>query len=672
MSQRRTVEYVFTGSTRGFEAAQNRILSGLGRLQTQSRRTSGELGMIDQQMRAIGTTARYAFAGAFIFGITGAIQRLTDFQNQLGTVASLAGTINNQGNYQAPSNNFLGSVGDQAMLAANRVGVATDDVQNYMSRFFSTFQYTNRDHQRALADMRAFTGEVTRLQATMGIEAGDPQQLAGGIAGFVNQIPGGRRNIPKTTNRVANMILELTAATPNITGRDISRDIGRIGATMSQTGMTPEQTFSVWAQAGRAGGSASVIGRGIAQMMGNLLHPNTPTQQQAYLGVGLPTDPNSLRQMGAMNVLQRMIRATVTGPIAAQNANALNNENIDDPTQAIAAANVRGIDLNRVYGLFGRQESARQFVNLLAQGGVKGLQDFIRTLKQAEDQNRAGQRERAALNQRELARFGVARQNISLGLARGAAYPLEHIVAPPIIAASDALAGHPHIRQAADAALGAVLLRSGIRRFLRGRAGAAGGASAAGLAIAAEEAPALLAGGAHPTGSRDNPIWVMISPASWFVGSPGGFASPAGTGEGTSVGMGRRLFNRLRPALPLATAGGAEIAIPTAMAGASVAEAYWLTRHQPVPHAARGSNRWDTDQQRAIAMADSFANKMTGFNADRALRVEGQANADLTVRLVDAQGRQITVQEHKGVPVKIWGANQMPTSQGKRGTKKGH
>lgn len=668
MSQRRILEYEVIGNTRGFDAAFNRVNAGLGRASTLGRKTASDLGLIDRQLMAIGTTARYALAGSLVFGITGAIQRLTDFQNQLGTVAGLAGKLNtNTGTYTAPNSTFLSQVGNEAELAANRVGIATNDVQDYMARFYSTFQYSDPNNKSALRDMRSFVDEVTRLQALLGAEAGDPQALAGGIAGFVNQIPGGRAHVGKTTNRVANLVSFLTASTPNITGRDISRDIGRIGATMSQTGMTPDQVFSVWGQAGKAGGSSSVIGRGMAQLLGNLLHPSTPTQVKTYASLGLPTDPNALRSMGAFNVLKRMMAAATNGPVSATNAGALNNENIDDPGSAINAAGVKGINLNTVYGLFSRQESARQFVNLLAQGGVKGLETYIRTQKKASDANAVYARETAALHQRSLARFGVARQNISLSLARGAAWPLNNIVAPPIIAGSNFLAGHTHVREAVDATLGALLLRSAASRFLKARKLGSAGSAAAGMALTAEAAPNLLAGGT-PTGARDNPLWVIIHPTSWYVGQPGGF-SQSTTAKGKEASFAAKLGKFIKGGAPgeAGTGAGLFAGFDTALAGTGVglplaallAGVYFSHSHGPAKSPL--AKLMDANSLKNIP-----GSVMPGLG-----NTPLYGSLDVTTKLVDGQGRVISVETHKGVPVKNWGASGMPTSKGKKGKASG-
>jgi hypothetical protein len=567
----RRLQVDVTGSESGFTASMNRVVAGLTRVGSGLRQGGNDAGLFSKQLMAIGTTARYALAGQLVFGITGALSRLGDFKAELGTIDSLAGQIDKNQNFTSIGNQ-LNAVGTEAILMSNKFGIAVGDVESYMQRFFSSFDVPGGVQGR-MRSMDAFVERVSELQAMMGSEAGDPQALAGGIAGLISQIPGGRQDIPGNTKRIANMIAYMTRVTPNITGRDISRDIGRVGATMTLANMTPEQAFSVWGVAGMAGGSASVIGRGVAQLLGSsLLHPNTPAQQRAYMMAGLPTDPTTLRQMGGMNILERMLR--YVGPNARiRNRGALSDENICD-ADAIRAAGVSGINLTAIYQMLGRQESVRQFVNLLGQGGVKALRAYIDHQQQAIKVDQQRQRYEAAAHQRTLLRFSQARQNLSMSLVNAADWPIEHLIADPVIGISNQMARHKTATQVGIAGALGIAAASRLRALSAfrtgGRFGRAGRAlgilgnaqrEAIGGAITAEELPAAIAGG-KTDGTRANPYWVIISPLSWSVGSPGGFMSPTGaaggkaadTVEGAAEKTGSRMLGWLKKAAPVGLA----------------------------------------------------------------------------------------------------------------------
>ena len=731
MSTRR-LNVEITGSSRGLEAALNRINAGLGRTQGQIRQTNKEMGLWQRQLMAIGTTARYALAGQFVFGVTAAITRLADFQTQLGRVASLAGDLNRQtGQYTGPSQGFLQGVGDQAILESNKVGIATTDIQAYMTRFFSTFQVPPGTRMK---EMSAFVDEVARLGAMLGTEAGDPQQLAGGIAAMVNQIPGGRRNIGSTTNRVANMISFMLAETPNVTGRDIGRDIGRIGQSASIANMTPEQAFAVWGLAGKAGGSAGVLGRGVAQLLGSsLLHPQTKEQVKAYGQMGLPADPNMLARMGGFQVLLQMMER-VGGNVKIRNPKALGNEELSDE-DALAAAGITGLDRTTLYKALGRQESVRQFIALMGQGGVKALKDYIATQDKATKSNAVRSREEEFQKQNALTRFNQQRANLGLGLARGIQWPLENIVAPPVGALSNAVTEHRTATQVALGALfGAMAIGKGgsiFKAWRNRKAGGSPGQELVGGLLATEAASNVLAGG--PTdGTRANPFWVIIHPTSWAVGQPGGgVGGPPGVpGDGPEKKLAKSLWDRIPGSIKAGVAGAAAagwrgsistgkylgrrvgpkalirgpgpIAALTALAfpeaaGADIERGYgnydldklypntnWrkfgmlnmLTRQGTGdPAKTRMFNpilQQFANKEIAPAKAEAMLERMAaarGFNlqTSQSQRVDmfGHGVTDVTVRLVDAQGRPIKIVEKKGIPMKFALAKPAPTFKGK-------
>lgn len=673
MSTRRRVEFELVGNAGNIEAVLNRLNSGISRTARQSSGLNRELGMVDRQLQAIKTTARYALAGGLIFGITGAISRLRDFQDRLAQVTALSGTVNAQGSYTAPSTNFLNRVGDQAILMSNQLGIAVGDVQDYMSRFFSAFDVGRMGGNEKLAQLQQFVSEVGNLQASLGAEAGDPQQLAGGIAGFVRQIDPRGRNIGQNTERISGLIWQMLAQTPNVTGRDISRDIGRVGATMTIANMTPEQVFAVWTQAGAAGGSASVIGRGVAQLLGtSLLHPTTPAQVRAFRQAGLPTDPTTLRTMGGMQVLERMMTAVAPKGARVRNPMALNDENLEDP-EAIAGAGVHGINLTLLYNLLGRQESVRQFINLIAQGAVPALKEHVRTLNSANAQEQQHQREQAAQRQRVLSQVAQAASNLPLQMVRQARWPLEHLVAPPLVGLSNLSARHPQATQATEAALGIALAGYGAgrlaRAFRRARGRGAGvrgaGMEAAGMAITAEELPNILQGGSAD-GSRANPYWVVISPVSWQVGSPGGtnpFSDPV-PGANTKSKMAKRLAEKLSipgGSAAAGAAGGGFLAGDTALAATGIG----LPLAALLAAAYFGQGRGPMVGQVTQTMNQNARSQQ--FGGDRYFR----GALDTTIRLVDAQGRTIAVDRQKGVPVKQIPDKGIPTAQGRPGSRRG-
>lgn len=709
MSYKQRVEAEFTGNASGFMAAVNQVQSGITRVGSGFRGGTRDGSLFANQLKAIGTTARYYLAGQLVFGVTSAISSLADFKGQLGEIDSLAGKITGNGNFQGLGDQ-LATVGSSAILTANSVGIATGDVEQYMTRFFSSFDPPGGAKQK-IKVMNQFVTEMARLQAMMGSEAGDPQALAGGVAGFINSIPGGRKNIGANTHRVANLIAFLTKETPNITGQNVATDVGRIGAGMQLANMTPEQVFALWGVAAKAGGSPSVIGRGIAQLVGtSLMHPKSPAQLQAFQMAGLPTDPTQLRAMGGMNVVFKLLQSATTGKVRFSKS-ALNDPDAD-PATAIEGAGVSGINLTQLYNMFGRQESVRQFVNILGQGGVKAIKDYMAAQEKAKKQNLAWQREDAAIRQRTLLRFGVARNTFGISAMNGMSWPLEHMIADPTIAVSNFAARHTTATQAAvGGAFGLAATRS-VNRLLGGRMfrgagrfgkflGAAGAIQQEALssAISKEELPAAISGG-KTDGSRGNPYWVIISPLSWAVGSPGGFMSPTGKtgvtedikkygGWGAALfarygskavsglkgaGSAMELFGAQAPAIPdmIAILQGKDPFSDPRTKGMKNLAHFWKNSGTPLENSIvdRVSKNKLTPQaaERRLAALASIGDRARGVQH---IAVTGEANGTFLVKMVDDHGNVIATVKEKGVPVKLWGAKQFPSSGGKPGVHKG-
>lgn len=662
----RRLQVEVTGSVGGFNAAMNRVLRSTSQVAQGFRSGQRDANLFNKQLMAIGTTARYALAGQLVFGITGAINRLSDFKAELGTIDSLAGRIDKQGNFHSIGNQ-LNQVGTQAFLMSNKLGIAVADVEQYMQRFYSSFQ------GQPVGQMSGFVNRVGMLQAQMGSEAGDPQALAGGIAGLINNIPGGRKNISGQTKRIANLISFLTAATPNITGRDIARDIGRIGQTQTIARLTPEQAFAVWGVAGKSGGSSSVIGRGVTQLLAaSLLHPTSPKQIAAYHQAGLPTDPTTLRNMGGFEVLSRMLRSVGPRNLTKRQRSILNDENIDDAT----ANSSLGMNLTQVYALLGRQESVRQFVSLLGQGGVKALQDYIKHQGLAIKADQQRQRYDAASRQRTLKRFTEARTNLSTQLVAGADWPIEHLLANPTIAASNFAAKHRTLTQIGVGGALSLGAASSLRRLgafqKLGKFGKVGKAlsginaverAAIGGAITAEELPAAMAGGATD-GTRANPFWVIISPLSWAVGSPGGLAAPVNTPGNKNVSNTiKKIAGKVAPPVASAAATSGFLAGDAALGATGVGLPLALL----LGAAYFGGKGGGPPSALQHILAANQHKKLPG-SVMPPLEGTLYGTFDVVVKHPDGTTTKVT---KRGVPVRLWNQPQFPTSKGKPGSRKG-
>jgi hypothetical protein len=660
MSTKRYLEFEIRGSPGNIDSVFNRFNLGLSQVGQRVGSSQRQLGLWDQQIRAIGTTLRYAFAGSVVFGITGAIQTLGDFNVKLGEIEGLAARLDQQGHLQRIGGQ-IDEIGRFARQTALQWGIATEDILGYTNRFWSSFEPSGNQRHR-MQEMRDFVSQIAILRRALGGEAGDPEQLAGGIAGFIRGIPGGTRNIGASTRRVSNIVSEVTRLSPVITGTDISRDIGRLGAAQTAMRMTPEELFSVYGLASQAGGSPSVIGRGVTQLLSNaLLRPRTTEEKEAFAQMGLPTDANALRQMGGMAVLTQMLRRTGKVSLSGAQANAVGTT--DDPTEAITG--ISGGNISLASRALGRPEAFRQFI-ILASQGVDALERYQRTLVDGEKTNRVLQRAQIVQSHNVVNTMGEARRQLGLSAIQTIQWPYENIVGRPMIGAAGLAIDHPRIAQGATAVVGGVAAASALSRLIGGKGllSRIGGKAFKGLRgvvgadLAMEAAPNLVSG-QHADGTRANPIWVMIHPASWYVGSPGGMGAPTSSSPGSGG-----LWNKLKNNPWFLPAAGVSATV-AATAGVGYGLDRFEKKYMP------GFANTDNSKGFLYPFDQIFQHRNGGHKEP--VPIEGNANLDLTIRLVDAQGRTIKIEQGKGVPVKLWGAGTPPTSRGKardpRGTR---
>lgn len=673
----RRIQVDVVGNVGGFNAAMNSVLATTTRVGAGFRRSSRDASLLSNQMKAIGTTARYYIAGQLIFGVAAGIRKLGEFKTQLGQVDALAAQLNKKGELVGLGKQ-LDDVGSQAILMSNKFGIAVGDVQSYMQRFFSSFDPPGGSKQR-IQEMSVYTTALLNLSTAIGTEAGDPGKLAGGLTGLINAMPGGRKSPGKTAGDVADMFAVLLRNTPALTGADIASAAGRMASAKSLAKMSVPEIMSAFGVAAQTGGSPAVMIRGMTQLLGaSLLRPTKPESLATYQAAGLPTDPNALAAMGGQKVLEKLVQFVEGGKRGKDKEN---------------------FNLTAVYKAFSRQESVRQFVNLLAQDGVKGLRDFKKSLDEGTKGNMAKKMADQRLKQSTLLRMDAARSNLGLSLVGGANWPLEHLLADPIIAVSNAAAKHRTTTQAVMGgalSLGAAsaLRRLGVFSNLGGKFGKLGkgvgllGAAqrtAIGGALTTEALPGAIAGLAVD-GSRGNPFWVIIHPLSWSVGSPGGLSQPIG--DSPLLGK-KSMFNKYGKYAPMAGAMAALVASPIvaqeiaqvfAKDDVSSGKARGLSSGFPLlskfAKSIRGSgmsgsffqDHPSTAQQQIL---DAYTKRYISAQTAESRLAKLEGTLDVTMKLTDEQGRNLGKATVRGVPVKLWNAKQFPTAKGKPGSRKG-
>lgn len=674
-----------TGSVGGFEAAMNRVIQGTSRVASGFRSGNREAGLFSNQIKAVGTTARYWLAGQLVFGVMAAVQSLGQFKTQLGEIDALASANIGAGSGLQGMGKQLDEVGKQAILMSNRFGVSVVEVETYMQRFYTSFKPTGTAKQ-AQKQMQEFVDAHLELVTVLGSRAGDPNALAGGLAALVKAMPGGERRAGPNAQALSNYFGKIVTTSPSLSGQDIANAAGRLAQVKTLSGMSMEQLLAAFGQAAKAGGSSSVMIRGMTQLLGtSLMRPTRPQSLQVYRAAGLPTDPNMLHQLGGQKVLEGLITYVQAGN---------------------RGGGKRNLNLDAIYNAFSRQESVRQFVSLLSGQGVKGLREFANELRKANKEHFVRNAANRRLNQSMLVRMGVARQNLGISVLGGGDWPLENLIARPTIWGSNLAARHPAVMTAAVSGGLTIGAAGALRRFgafsKLGRFGKLGGflsgasalqREAIGGAITKEELPAAIAGGATH-GTRGDPFWVTITPLSWKMAPNdlfgGGITPNAPPGPKTNwlkkvAGWGSKAAG------PLALAARARGLVSVAAGAAGVATVFpeawdFLTRqfqgtgravpagHPLLAKYASGASgqglQWTTTSKSIQDVLDRFATGKMGANRAETLLGNAKLRADFEITLKHPDG-STSKHRQRGVPVQLQGARVFPSAQGKPGSRGG-
>ena len=92
----------FSANAGNAVAVMNQMAGGMTNIGRAAMQTTRQSSLLDQQMRAFGTTMRYAFAGSVLFGATRMLTTLRETQRQLGLIAVLGDFSKNlEGSYKS-------------------------------------------------------------------------------------------------------------------------------------------------------------------------------------------------------------------------------------------------------------------------------------------------------------------------------------------------------------------------------------------------------------------------------------------------------------------------------------------------------------------------------------------------------------------------------------------
>jgi len=252
----------------------NQIKSGFSQVNQATGQSGKQLGYWGQQMRALGTTIRYALAGSVVYGVITAISSLSQFQVKLGEIDAIATQVTSSGKLKGVGNE-LENLGTDALKMSVKFGLAVTDVQEYMRSFYSAFDAPSGKagvkQASGLADM------MSQFTVAAGAdEMGDPKQMIAGISALM-----GGKYKPKRGQQMGSMLYAMLQESPTLWGQDVATSVGQLAPAKIAGRMTPEQIFAVLLQASKAGGSPGMITQNVRQLLTqSLVAPKSAASKQ--------------------------------------------------------------------------------------------------------------------------------------------------------------------------------------------------------------------------------------------------------------------------------------------------------------------------------------------------------------------------------------------------------
>lgn len=245
---------------------------------------------VNNQLRALGTTLRYAFAGTAIFGTLALVKNLGDFQAKLGEIQSIATGPNGL----PLLDRQIDDLGNRLINVSNETTQPIADLQSGVLSLYSTIGNVPQDEA---ADLMKTIAE-TSIVAQSNIE--DTTQA---LLGMIDAFGRGTKEIPKFGDEFYRVI-QLSAG---MSGHIYAQQLGRLSASATLSGFSPEQMGALAVGATRFGGSPATNMRGLAQLMTFVMNPTAGKTEKAFQGLGLGR--NERNKLGGYAVLQRVLSA---------------------------------------------------------------------------------------------------------------------------------------------------------------------------------------------------------------------------------------------------------------------------------------------------------------------------------------------------------------------------
>lgn len=355
-------------------AVQAQIAGGMQNIGRQAMMASRHGGLLDNQLRAIGTTWRYMVAGSLVFGAGNMVRTLRDTQRQLALIGAIGDDpFDTVGRSAQSADAALSDLYLNAQRGSLAALTPVNEFNDALVNLYSTVQGLRPDQAVQMTQEIARGAQLAQVGA---------EDLTKAVAGMTQAFDPGGHTV-QGYGRFIRGFYTLTATAPGgiSAGPAIIQQLAPLAAVSRFASIKPDQMFGLYLTALRTGGSPATAGRGLQYLLQSLAVPASDESRTALRAAGIT--PDTVQQRGGLWALQRAIQhARGLGLRGEDRLAGLSDEQLDlidsqggDP-KALQGLGISGRGLAWLSEAIGRIHGIRSLVTLTAQGPGRMQRDI--------------------------------------------------------------------------------------------------------------------------------------------------------------------------------------------------------------------------------------------------------------------------------------------------------
>lgn len=273
------------------------VSSGYRNAGRAARSMAGDQSYLNNQLRAFGTTMRYAIAGTAVFGAAGTISTLSEIQKQLGLISAI-------GNVSTPQGQGLLLVGkrlDDLSKGSRQLAVETvQPIQNINDSIINLLSTVSDVPENQILPMVKDIAEASTLAQ---ISAEDATK-----AFTTMQVAFGKKVNRENMLRTAQEFFLLTRRAPGgaAAGQQVITQLGQLSAASVTARVSQPQMLAMLTSVLRYGIPPAQAGRGLQFLLQTIGLPGQQTKGAREALGSLGINSNFISQKGGVSALGRI------------------------------------------------------------------------------------------------------------------------------------------------------------------------------------------------------------------------------------------------------------------------------------------------------------------------------------------------------------------------------